>query len=115
MKSKELIRRLAPAAVVFVAGVAAILPSSAYGLPYGNDLPHHYRMALAFYWATMLAEKSWVKIGFTQAGRWADYNRNFLFQREVYPETVWVLFVNIVAVAMLAMFLPALMLARRWR
>src|SRR5436190_16940809 len=49
MKGKGLIRRFAPPAVAFGAGVAAILPSSAYGFPYGNDLPHHYRMALAFY------------------------------------------------------------------
>lgn len=69
-------------------------------------------VASAFFWATMLAEKSWVRIGTTRAGGWADYSRNFLFQTTVYPETVGVLWVNIVAVAMLAMFLPAVVL---WR
>lgn len=68
--------------------------------------------ASAFFWATMLAEKSWVRIGTRRAGAWADYGRNFLFQTTVYPETVGVLWVNVVAVAMLAMFLPAFVL---WR
>lgn len=107
-----------------VIGSPSLLVYALLRLPRGRRLVAALRLAggmllgllcSSFYWATMLAERSWVRIGFTQPGRWADYNRNFLFQSEVYPETVWVLFVNTVAIAMLAMFLPALMLARSWR
>lgn len=30
-------------------GALALLPAILYGIPRGNDLPHHYRMALSFY------------------------------------------------------------------
>jgi len=107
-----------------VIGSLSLLVYALLRLPHGARLTAALRLAggvllgllcSSFYWATMLAERSWVRIGFEQPGRWADYSRNFLFQREVYPETVWVLFVNVVAVATFAMFLPALALARRWR
>ena len=68
--------------------------------------------ASACYWATMLAEKSWVRIANAPQESWADYSRNFIFQSTVYPETVGVLWVNILAVATFAMFLPAFALLR---
>jgi hypothetical protein len=68
--------------------------------------------ASACYWVTMVAERSWLRIANAPQESWADYNRNFIFQSNVYAETIGVLWVNILAVATCAMFLPAVALLR---
>ena len=37
------------ALIVIAVGVFALLPAIIYGVPRGNDLPHHYRTAISFY------------------------------------------------------------------
>jgi hypothetical protein len=37
------------ALIVTTVGALALLPVMLYGVPRGNDLPHHYRMAISFY------------------------------------------------------------------
>lgn len=69
-------------------------------------------LASACYWVTMLAERPWLRIASAPQESWADYSRNFIFQSNVYPETIGVLWVNILAVATFAMFLPAVALLR---
>jgi hypothetical protein len=37
------------ALIVVAVGASAMLPAILYGIPRGNDLPHHYRTAISFY------------------------------------------------------------------
>jgi hypothetical protein len=63
------------------------------------------------YWVMMIAELSWIRAGRVAPSGWYDYRNNFLFTAFDYNAGIW--WTNYIALATLAMFVPALVLL--WR
>ena len=68
--------------------------------------------ASAFYWVTMLAELHWIRTNTTQSDLSVDYRFNFLFST-FSPDNLNVWWMNILAIASLAMLLPCVALLRK--
>jgi len=69
--------------------------------------------ASAFYWVTVVAEMRWIVADGAQPDPMLDYSKNFIFS-SFSPEsslTIW--WMNILMLATLAMFLPALVLLKK--
>lgn len=107
-----------------VVGGLALLAYSLFRMERGSRVATLLRLgagallglaASAFYWVTMLAELSWIKVNAGGADASVDYRNNFLFQT-FSPENLNVWWMNILAFATVALALPgAALLARRRR
>jgi hypothetical protein len=70
--------------------------------------------ASAFFWITMISELRWIQAGEVQPNSYYDYSVNFLFSpASLVNRNVW--YANLLALAMIGFFLPALALIKRAR
>ena len=70
--------------------------------------------ASAFFWVKMISELRWIQAGEVQPNSYYDYSVNFLFSpASLENRNTW--YANLLALAMIGFFLPALALIKRAR